>query len=74
MNRYVIRFNKSKGHPGRGSDQHAWRVFEEDQEYIVKNIKINVPSFGERSNEVDWSIVCYGQMSIDKETSTITIN
>ena len=28
MNKYHIRFNKSRGQPGRGSMDHVWRVFE----------------------------------------------
>ena len=45
--KYLIRFNKTKGMPGRGSKDHAWRVFEEGKEYIVKNVKIGVPSWSE---------------------------
>lgn len=73
MNKYLIRYNKSRGEPGRGTLEHVWRVFENDQEYLVKNIEINVPSKGEKTGE-DWSIVCYGYMSIIKETSTAVIN
>lgn len=73
MNKYLIRFNKSRGMPGRGTEEHVWRVFENDQEYIVKNVEINVPSKGERTGE-DWSIACFGIMSINKETSTVVIN
>jgi hypothetical protein len=72
MNKYTIRFNRSKGEPGRGSPEHAWRVFENEQEYIVKNVKINVPSWGEKTG-ADWSICCFGFMSIEKESSTIII-
>lgn len=73
MNKYTIRFNRSRGEPGRGSIEHAWRIFENNQEYIAKNVEINVPSKGERTGE-DWSIVCFGSMSINKETSTVVIN
>jgi len=77
MNNYLIRFNKSKGQPGRGGKDHAWRVFENGDEYIFKNVKINVPSQSERSgNEFgdDWNIACEGYMTIDEKTSTATIN
>jgi len=72
MNKYTIRFNKSRGQPGRGSEDHVWRVFENDQEFIVKNVKINVSSWGEKTG-MDWSICCYGLMHIEKETSTAII-
>ena len=73
MNKYLIRFNKSRGQPGRGSIDHVWRVFENDKEYLFKNFKINVESFSERTGE-DWNICCYGVMTIDRETSTAIIN
>ena len=72
MNRYVIRFNKTRGEPNRGSLDHVWRVFENDQEYLVKNVEINVPSKGEKTGE-DWSIVCHGTMKINAATSTAII-
>jgi hypothetical protein len=75
MKKYRIRFNKSRGQPGRGSVDHVWRVFEEDQEYIVKNFKLNVPSESEKeAGSDDWNVVCYGVMTIDKETSTAVIS
>ena len=74
-NKYCIRFNKSRGQPGRGSVDHVWRVFENGQEYLFKNFKLNVPSESEReANSEDWNVVCHGFMVIDKETSTATIN
>jgi len=72
MSRIFIRFNKSRGMPGRGTVDHVWRVFEGNREYVVKNVEINVPSRGEKTGE-DWSICCEGVVSIDRETSTITI-
>lgn len=73
MKKYLIRFNKSRGMPGRGTWDHAWRVFENDKEYLFKHFKINVPSTSERTGE-DWNVSCYGIMTIDKETSTAIIN
>jgi hypothetical protein len=69
----MIRFNKSRGHPNRGTDEHVWRVFEDGKEYLCKNVIINVPSRGAKTGE-DWSICCEGTMVICKETSTITID
>lgn len=67
-----VRFNKSRGQPGRGSMEHVWRVFDGPKEYVVKNVQINVPSRGVKTGE-DWSICCEGRLVIDKESSTITI-
>jgi hypothetical protein len=58
---------------GRGTADHVWRVFEEDKEYLFKNVKINVNSWGEKTGE-DWSIVCRGLLDIDRKTSTAIIN
>ena len=78
MKKYLIRFNKSKGMPGRGSTEHAWRIFEGNNEYLVKHLKINVPSFDEISSNGaghdDWNIGCYGIITFDKETSTAIID
>lgn len=73
MSQFMIRFNKSRGLPNRGTSEHVWRVFEEQKEYLCKNVVINVPSYGAQTGE-DWSICCEGTMEIDRETSTITIN
>ncbi len=76
MKKYSIRFNKSRGMPGRGTVDHAWRVFQdEDQEFIFKNVQIKVPSYTEKApTSEDWNIVCHGVMEIDRETSTCIIN
>jgi Putative 2OG-Fe(II) oxygenase len=73
MNKYLIRYNKSKGQPGRGTDEHAWRVFENGKEYLFKHLKINVPIEDEQSGP-DFNIACSGVMTIDRETSTAIIN
>lgn len=67
-----VRYNKTKGQPGRGSIDHVWRVFDGPKEYIVKNVKINVHSWGGKTGD-DWSICCEGKVMVDKETSTVTI-
>jgi hypothetical protein len=78
MNKYYIRFNKSRGNPGRGTMNHVWRLFENGEEYLFKHIKINVPCYDEitgdgRGND-DWNFSCEGIMTIDKKTSTAIIN
>lgn len=67
-----VRYNKTRGQPGRGSIDHVWRVFDDSKEYIVKNVRINVPSWGAKTGE-DFSMCCEGTITVDKETSTITI-
>lgn len=73
MNTYFIRFNKSRGHPGRGTMDHVWRVFENDKEYIAKHVRINVPSRSEQTG-ADWSIACEGTMQFFTDTDTAAIN
>ena len=77
MNRYLIRFNKTRGQPGRGSLEHAWRVFENDHEFLVKHLKIEVPCYDAISQDMvgndDWNICCHGVMTLDKLTSTAII-
>ena len=75
MNKYRIRFNKSRGQQGRGTVDHVWRVFEGDKEYLVKHFKLNVESFSEKEeNSEDWNVACYGTLTLDRETSTAVIN
>ena len=78
MNKYLIRFNKSRGKPGRGTIDHVWRVFENDKEFIFKHVNINVPIYdqvsGDGNGNDDWNFCCHGIMTIDKDTSTAIIN
>ena len=67
-----VRYNKTRGQPGRGSMDHVWRVFDDNKEYVVKNVRIDVPSWGAKTGE-DFSMCCEGVVTVDKETSTITI-
>lgn len=67
-----IRFNKTRGQPGRGTMDHVWRVFAGSKEYLAKQVVINVPSRGEQDGE-DWNIACEGDLQIDRTTATITI-
>jgi hypothetical protein len=73
MAHFLIRFNKTRGQPGRGTMDHVWRVFENDKEYLFKHVKINVTSQSERTSE-DWNISCDGVLTIDRDTSTAIIN
>ena len=70
---YTIRFNKTRGMPNRGTMDHVWRVFEGEKEYLVKNVRINVPSWGAKTGD-DWSICCEGAMTLDRDTSTAIID
>ena len=79
MNKYHIRFNKTRGQPGRGTAEHVWRVFENGRkEYLVKHFKINVPVHdevtGDGTGGDDWNMCCFGVLTLDKETSTAIIN
>jgi hypothetical protein len=72
--KYRIRFNKTRGMPGRGTVEHVWRVFEEDKEYLFRNFELHVPSTSEKeADSDDWNVVCQGVMSIDRHTSTAII-
>ena len=44
-----------------------------EKEYLFKHFVLNVTSASERTGE-DWNISCHGVLSIDKKTSTATIN
>jgi hypothetical protein len=70
--KFQIRFNKTRGQENRGTMDHVWRVFEDDKEYLLKNVRMNVSSYGAKTGE-DWSICCEGVLKIDRETSTGTI-
>jgi hypothetical protein len=74
MNTYQIRFNKTRGQEGRGTSDHAWRVFENGKEFLFKNLDIAVPVKSEQdANGVDYNITCQGYMVIDRDTSTAVI-
>jgi hypothetical protein len=74
MNKYHIRFNKTRGQSGRGSMDHVWRVFENGKEFLFKNLDIATPVKSEKdANGVDYNITCQGFMLIDRDTSTAII-
>jgi hypothetical protein len=72
---YRIRYNKTAGQAGRGSPEHVWRVFDENnKEYICKKVLINKPAWTEKDrNDHDWNFECEGEMHIDREKSWISI-
>lgn len=75
MNKYSIRFNKTRGQPNRGTIDHVWRVFENGKEYLFKNLEITVPIKSEKDeNGVDYNICCMGYLKIDRQTSTAYIS
>ena len=60
MNHYSIRYNQTRGQPGRGTPDHVWRVFENgSKEYLFKHVKMNVPSYSE-TDTMNWNIACDG--------------
>ena len=69
---YLIRFNKSRGQPNRGTMEHVWRVFEGDKEYLVKHFELKVPSKSKQTGG-EWNVSCSGKMILDRETSTAII-
>ncbi len=73
--KYRIRYNKTKGQPGRGTHEHVWRIFDEGgKEWLAKGVVLKAPSHGELDpNGVDHNIVCEGTLSVDRDTSTVTI-
>jgi hypothetical protein len=47
-------------------------VFENDREFLAKNVRIEVRSWSEASGP-DWNIACYGQMLWFSDTDTAVI-
>jgi len=78
MNKYHIRFNKSRGQPGRGTKDHVWRVFENGNEYLFKHFRVEGLTVtdlvtGDGYGNDDWNFSCEGYLTIDAETSTAVI-
>jgi hypothetical protein len=48
---------------------HLWRVFENNKEFLVKHVKINVPSYSGKPAAIGTS-ACEGYMMIDHQTSS----
>lgn len=70
--KYRIRFNKSRGQPGRGTMEHVWRVFQDDTEWLARHVIIQVPSRSEQEGP-DWNIVCKGHLTFFEDTDTVLI-
>jgi hypothetical protein len=73
--KYRVRYNKTKGQPGRGTPEHVWRVFDANgKEWLCKHVRFEATAWGELDpNGVDHNIVCEGEMLVDRSTSTVTI-
>ena len=72
MSKFCIRFNQTRGQPGRGTLEHVWRVFEDGKERLFKHVNITVPIWDERDGE-QWNVCCEGVLAIDRDTSTAII-
>jgi len=70
--KYRIRFNKSRGMEGRGTQEHVWRVLQNDTEWLARHVIIEVPSRSEQEGS-DWNIVCEGKMLFFSDTDTVVI-
>ena len=74
MSKFLIRFNKTRGQPGRGTEEHVWRVFEGNVEHLARHVQIRVPSWSERdANGVDYNMACEGRMLWFDDTDTAVI-
>jgi hypothetical protein len=72
--RYRIRYNKTAGQPGRGTVDHKWRVFDENnKELLCKHVVIKTLAWSEPDpNNHDHNLVTDAEIEIDRENSTIT--
>jgi hypothetical protein len=69
MKKYHIRYNTH-----HGSSDYVWRIFENGVEHLVKDFKIFVPMYGEKTIEdgvVKWNVACEGKMTIEQDIATI---
>jgi hypothetical protein len=70
--KYLIRFNtKHAGSP------FVWRVLQDSNEFLVKGVRINVPTWDEQSiegNETKWNIACLGTLTIENDIAYIEMN
>ena len=72
MNRYHIRYNTQ-----HGETDLVWRVFENGQEHLVKNFRIETPMYGESTVEngiQKWNVCCEGVMTIVDNVALIKGN
>lgn len=73
--KYRVRFNKTRGNPGRGTKDHVWRIFDETgKEWLCKYVRIVGQADSEKEeHSEDWNFVVYGRMEIDRENSAIAL-
>ena len=70
MNTYHIRSNTQ-----HGQSDLVWRIFENDQEHLVKNFQILVPMYGDSTVEngvQKWNVACQGNMIIKDGIAVIS--
>ena len=70
MNKYHIRYNTQ-----HGNTDLFWRIFENGQEYLVKNFRVLVPMYGESTVEngvTKWNVACNGLMTIQDGVAIIS--
>jgi hypothetical protein len=70
MNHYRIRYNTLN----RGQEA-PWRVFENDQEYLLNNVYITVPTRTECREELGqtkYNIACEGYMRVENGSAYIS--
>mgnify|MGYP007003120016 CR=1 FL=1 len=70
--KYRIRFNQSRGQPGRGTVEHVWRVLQGNNEWLARHVIIEVLSRSEQEGQ-NWNIVCDGDMLFFDDTDTVVI-
>jgi hypothetical protein len=69
VNKYHIRFNTK-----HGESNLVWRVFENGNEHLVRNVQIKTLVFGEPSMEdgiQKWNLACKGSMTIIDDVAVI---
>ena len=69
LSKFYIRFNTK-----HGDSDLVWRVFEGEQEHLVKDFLITVPMRGESSIEngvVKWNVCCEGTLKIIDDVAYI---
>jgi len=72
--RYRIRYNKTAGQPGRGTELHKWRVFDENnKERLCKQVILKALAWTEIDpNGHDYNLVTDAEIEINREHSIIT--
>jgi hypothetical protein len=69
VNKYHIRYNTQ-----HGKSDLIWRVFENGQEHLIRDFRIETPVYGEATVEngiQKWNICCEGFMTVVDDTAHI---